>query len=92
MTEIAIVKIGVRGSLIRKENMLLRIPAIRVNSVDTTGAGDFYASGILFGLSKGLELDKSGVIGAYVAGKAVELVGARLDNVDKTEISKIINR
>ncbi len=54
------------------------IEAHRVeNLVDTTGAGDLYASGFLFGLSRGLDLATCGRLGSLAAAEVDSHVGAR---------------
>ena len=45
--------------------------------VDTTGAGDLYAAGFLFGLTRGLDLATSGRIGALAAAEVISHFGAR---------------
>ncbi len=54
MCDIAVVKLGRRGSLIKSKGSdeIVRIDAIEADAVDTTGAGDFYAAGFLYGLSR----------------------------------------
>ena len=59
--------------------------------VDTTGAGDMYAAGVLFGLARGLPHEKSGKIGSHAAAKIVSQIGARFDHSVKEEIEKITN-
>lgn len=83
MCEIAIVKIGKEGSYIKKGEEFHEIKSFEVETVDTTGAGDMYAAGILYGLSQDLSLTKCGKIGAYAASKIVSQIGARLEtNID----------
>ncbi|MBN1896456.1 MAG: adenosine kinase [Candidatus Aenigmarchaeota archaeon] len=78
MCEIAIVKLGSEGSLIRPRNgKLIRIGTKKVEPVDTTGAGDFYAAGFLYGLSRGKDLRTCGNIGSIIAGNVVRQIGAR---------------
>jgi sugar/nucleoside kinase (ribokinase family) len=56
---IAIVKVGASGSYIRKGTEEIKVSAIPVQKVvDTTGAGDYFASGFLYGLTCGYSLDK----------------------------------
>jgi sugar/nucleoside kinase (ribokinase family) len=74
----AVVKTGKNGSIIRRGKEEYRIGAIRANSIDTTGAGDLYAAGFLYGISKGLSPEKSGNIGALLAGKVIEGLGAKI--------------
>jgi sugar/nucleoside kinase (ribokinase family) len=45
--------------------------------VDTTGAGDLYAAGVLYGLSQGLDLPTCGRLGALAAAEVIAHVGAR---------------
>jgi sugar/nucleoside kinase (ribokinase family) len=45
--------------------------------VDTTGAGDLFAAGLLFGLTRGFEFDASARIGNLAAGEVISHVGAR---------------
>ena len=45
--------------------------------VDTTGAGDLYAAGFLFGLSRGLDLATCGRLGSLAAAEVISHVGAR---------------
>jgi sugar/nucleoside kinase (ribokinase family) len=77
--EIAVVKTGKDGSLVKSGGQVFRIPAIEADVIDTNGAGDIYAAGFLFGLSQGWSLDKCAMTGGILAGKIIEITGARLD-------------
>ena len=79
MVNIAIVKLGAKGSLIKQGGKIYRIRGVKARVVDTTGAGDMYAAGILYGLTHNLDLEKSGKLGSYAAAKVVEQIGARLN-------------
>ncbi|MEM7070537.1 MAG: adenosine kinase [Pseudomonadota bacterium] len=48
-------------------------------AIDTTGAGDQYAAGFLYGLKHGLDLEKSGILASKMGAKVVVQTGARLD-------------
>jgi sugar/nucleoside kinase (ribokinase family) len=66
------------GSLVvadSEEYSVAAVPVARV--VDTTGAGDLYASGFLYGLTHGLALPKCGAIGSRCAAEIISHVGAR---------------
>ncbi len=78
MCKIAVVKIGEHGSLIQSGDRVIRINAISAKSIDTTGAGDIYASGFLYALSENLDLEVAGKIGSLLAGNVVEVVGAKI--------------
>ncbi len=86
MCEIAVVKFGVKGSVVKRGNELVRVQASEVNAIDTTGAGDLYAAGFLFGLAQGWPLAKSANLGSLVAGKVVETIGAKIADAEWDEI------
>ncbi|UCH96348.1 MAG: adenosine kinase [Candidatus Aminicenantes bacterium] len=75
---IAVVKIGKDGSLIKAGTHQYHIPPIEANCIDTTGAGDLYASGFFYGLTCGHPLDTCGKIGSIAAGKIIEVIGAKM--------------
>ncbi|MGC8816998.1 MAG: adenosine kinase [Candidatus Hadarchaeum sp.] len=83
--DIVCLKKGKNGSSIFTKGEEFHIPAFPANVVDTTGAGDFYAAGVLFGLSRGKSLKEAGLIGAGVAQKVVEKFGATLNANDHIE-------
>ena len=79
LCNIAVIKVGKEGSLIKCGEEVIRIGTIPVQCVDTTGAGDLYASGFLYGYANGLSLEKCGLFGSVLAGHVIEIVGARMD-------------
>lgn len=81
MCNIAVVKLGAKGSIIKTADRLVRINAIPAKSIDTTGAGDIYASGFLYALSENLDLEVAGKIGSLLAGNVVEVMGAKISEV-----------
>lgn len=75
---IAVVKIGKQGSYIKSGEETYTIEPFLANSIDTTGAGDLYAAGFLYGLANDLPLDVCGKIGSLVSSKVVEVLGAKM--------------
>jgi len=71
-----VVKMGAKGSLVLENGELHEIGIRRVQAVDTTGAGDAYAAGFLYGLAKGWDPIERARLGASVAGLAVAQIGA----------------
>lgn len=78
MCDTAIVKMGKEGSLIMQAGELFKVESIKTNAIDTTGAGDNYAAGFIYGLTKGFSLEKCGKIASLIAGKVVEVMGAKI--------------
>ncbi len=86
--EVAIVKIGAQGSLVRINEITEHIEAIPSKPVDTTGAGDMFAAGFLYGQVAGLSTQSSGKAGSLLAGKVIENLGAKINNDTWKEIKK----
>jgi len=80
LADYAIVKTGPKGSLVKNKNQVFHIDAIPAQCIDTTGAGDLYASGFLYGLVNGCSPENCGKIGSLLAGNIIEVVGARMDD------------
>ena len=93
MCELAVVKIGTRGALIKRGDEVLHAGIMAAaKRVDTTGAGDFYAAGFMAGLCNGLSLRQCGTIGAITAGKVIEVVGTTLGEEAWTEILQLFHK
>ena len=93
MCSLAIVKIGMKGALIKQGEQVVHVGIMAAaKRVDTTGAGDFYAAGFLYGLTLGLDLRQCGTIGAVTAGKVIEIVGTTLSDEAWEDIFKYVNR
>lgn len=90
LCEIAVVKIGKDGSMVKRGDEVYKIDPIRVTPIDTTGAGDAYAAGFLYGMVKGLPLDQCGKIGSILAGKVIEGIGAKMNEEQWKEIYDLV--
>jgi sugar/nucleoside kinase (ribokinase family) len=88
----AIVKTGRNGSLISSEGRVYEVGVIKVNSIDTTGAGDLYASGYIYGLVKGMPPEICGRIGSLLAGKVIEVMGPKIGPAAWSEISEEVKK
>ncbi|MBN4047916.1 adenosine kinase, partial [Oceanicaulis sp. AH-315-P02] len=74
----ALVTLSEKGSLIMDGSEIIQIDAVPVdNVVDTTGAGDLYASGVLYGLANDLPLQRCGELGSAAAAEVISHYGAR---------------
>ncbi len=93
MCDIAVVKVGTRGALIKRGSEVLHVGIMAAaKRVDTTGAGDFYAAGFLAGMCSGLSLRQCGTIGAITAGKVIEVVGTTFGEEAWKEIFSLVER
>lgn len=69
---------GEKGSLIVTDDDVIEVPAHPVAEVvDTTGAGDLYAAGFLFGLARNYDLADCGALGSRAASEVIGHLGAR---------------
>lgn len=89
--DIAVVKIGKDGSFVKAGAEKLRINPRLAECIDTTGAGDLYASGFLYGLACGHSLELCGKIGSLVSAKVVEVIGAKMTDEVWKDIHAEIN-
>tara|TARA_Y100001970_G_scaffold294127_1_gene447286 strand:+ start:132554 stop:133543 length:990 start_codon:yes stop_codon:yes gene_type:complete len=77
-TQIGVLTRGSNGSVILSGDKVYTIRPPIVNAViDTTGAGDLYAAGFLFGLASDFDLERCGRLGALAAGEIIGQYGAR---------------
>jgi sugar/nucleoside kinase (ribokinase family) len=87
-SNIAVVKIGREGSLVKRREEIIKIGSLPVECKDTTGAGDLYAAGFLYGYANDLSLDKCGALGSLLAGHVIETIGARIPDKKWQKIRK----
>ena len=89
LCDMAVVTMGAKGALLRRGNEIVAVDAYKVQAVDTTGAGDMYAAGILYGLTHDLPLEKTGKLAAYLAAEVVAHLGPRLETLDAEAVAAI---
>jgi sugar/nucleoside kinase (ribokinase family) len=77
--DLAVLKVGKRGSYITNGSQVIQIPPRGDGSaVDTTGAGDLWAAGFLFGLINRMPLAKCGEMGSICGNEVCQVVGANI--------------
>ena len=77
-----------KGCLILEGTTQHEVPAEPTKVVDTTGAGDLFAAGFLYGLTSGRPLPECGQIGCLAAGEVISHFGARPETSLKDLIAK----
>ncbi|MEO0793988.1 MAG: adenosine kinase [Verrucomicrobiota bacterium] len=76
---VAVVKLGKAGSLVQQGDEIHRIdPIVIDNAIDTTGAGDLWASGFLYGWLSGKDLPTCGRYGSVLGAEVVQIMGAAI--------------
>ncbi|MHC4167997.1 MAG: adenosine kinase [Planctomycetota bacterium] len=68
---------GEHGSLVSLGGEAVKIPPYRVPALDTTGAGDAYAAGLLYGITRGRTARESGRIASLFSAEVVTQLGPR---------------
>ena len=88
MVDISLVTLGKDGALVGCKGQIIKVPAEGGKPVDTTGAGDHFAAGFLYGQMIGASIEQSARIGSLLAGYIIEVIGAQIPD-DKWEQIKL---
>lgn len=86
---VAALKVGAKGSYIKNSTGVCRIAPLGTGTaVDTTGAGDLWASGFLYGLVRGFPHEKSGALASACGYEVCQVVGADIPGDGWTRIKR----
>jgi len=77
--DLVVIKLGAEGSFCICNEGMVRVDARPSKAIDTTGAGDLFAAGFIYGHMKGHSVETCGRIGAILAGKVIEIIGAKIE-------------
>ncbi len=91
LVSIAIVKRGEHGSFIGHKGTITRIDSFPATAIDTTGAGDTYAAGFLYGYCRGWTLEKAGRLGSLMAARIVEQQGVKIERLDGEGLKRLVD-
>ena len=75
---VAAVKLGAKGALLRQKDESCLVAPKKVHAVDTTGAGDLWQAGFLYGWLSGCGLRKAGEMGSLLGAEIVQVLGAEI--------------
>ena len=93
LAPVAIVKNGKKGSFVSDNRVITNIPVQGSSTpVDTTGAGDTYAAGFLYGVAKGYDSVTCGKIASYLAGEIISQMGAQFSKEKALEIRSYLEK
>lgn len=92
MCHLAVVKMGGKGSCAKYHGEeLVEAPSRKVNLVDTTAAGDFFAGGFLHGYSQGWSLTDCMNAGASTAAMVIQVIGTQVTPQMWDELHKTLS-
>ncbi|MDD7984227.1 adenosine kinase [Lentisphaera marina] len=89
--DVVAVKLGPEGAWVRKADETVFVNSYKVEAVDTTGAGDLWASGFLYGLYNDYGLEKSAKLGAKTGSEVVQIMGAVIPEAGWDRIKTFLN-
>jgi len=83
---------GEHGSVVSFNGEVTKIAPYSVSPLDTTGAGDAYAAGLLYGIISGRTVLESGMIASFFSAKVVAQIGPRYNGDMQQELKKLLQR
>ncbi len=92
MVETAFVTDGPNGCHLVRNGETTHVEGFSAKAVDTVGAGDAFAGGVLYGLTNGLDYAEAARWGNYVASLVVQVYGARLEDSLSDQVDKVLGR
>ena len=90
LVPLAFVTDGARGCLVVHGQTIDLVPGYPVEAVDTVGAGDAFAGGVLYGLTHGYSPLQAARWGNYLASRVVMIRGARLDRSLNDDVALVL--
>ncbi|MFC1793754.1 adenosine kinase [Planctomycetota bacterium] len=88
--EIVAVTDGEHGSMVSFNNEITNIPPHKVSAVDTTGAGDAYAAGLLYGITQGHTIEESGKIASVFSAEVVTQLGPHHSGIIHPDLKNLL--
>lgn len=85
--ELVIVKTGASGSWVQHGQIKINVPAHEITCLDSTGAGDLYAAGFLYGLIMDKDLKVCGMLGTLLAEEVIQVIGPKIPD-DRWKVIK----
>ncbi|MEB3281505.1 MAG: adenosine kinase [Lyngbya sp.] len=90
IVDLAFITDGEKGCLVVEKGQITPVPGFPVKPVDTVGAGDAFAGGVLYGLTNGLTLEQSARWGNYLGSQVVQIHGPRLPKSPVDQLQTVI--
>ena len=91
LVKTAFITNGKEGCLVVQDKQITSVPGFSATAIDTVGAGDAFAGGVLYGLTHGYQPTQAARWGNYLASNVVQIQGPRLEGSWKNKVQQIIN-
>ena len=85
-----VTKCGADGCILALSNKRVHLPAFKINAKDTTGAGDSFNAGVVFGRLVGLSWEASAALGNALGGWATGQEGAGAHAINRAVVAKLV--
>jgi sugar/nucleoside kinase (ribokinase family) len=89
---VALITDGSEGAWVLEEGKFTHVPGFPVKALDTVGAGDAFAGGVLYGMAHGFSAKQSARWGNYLASQVVQVQGPRLDQPELPDPASVIRQ
>jgi sugar/nucleoside kinase (ribokinase family) len=90
MVELAFLTNSEHGCYVIEGNSVWKADGFSVNAIDSVGAGDAFAGGVLFGLTNGMSPRQAARWGNYIASRVVAQIGPRLERIDRSVLQSLL--
>jgi len=91
LVETAFITNGKEGCLVVKDKQIIPVPGFPATAIDTVGAGDAFAGGVLYGITHGYQPIQAARWGNYLASNVVQIQGPRLEGSWVDKVQQIVN-
>ncbi len=92
IADLAFITNGPKGCTVVENKQIVEVPGYPVRAIDTVGAGDAFAGGVLFGITNGYTAAQAARWGNFLASLVVQVHGPRLEGSQAHRLSKVIPR
>lgn len=90
--ELAFITHSEHGCFVSEQGRVTAVPGFPVRAIDTVGAGDAFAGGVLFGLTNGLDSASAARWGNYIASRVVATPGPRLNGSLREQLAGVLGK
>jgi len=87
-----VIKLGSKGSVAKSRGQIIQLPAFRLKPIDSTGAGDSFDAGFLFGYLNNLDLRKSLTIANACGALSTQGLGGTTAQADWDELQRFLRK